>query len=185
MLGSSSVNNALFPACFTYIVKKKLWSQAGRIHTVTCWLGFQRALDLCVEIVAMGSRWVVRRIGVWSFTTTAARLFFMQSRTALMQNSRKKRKGYFLVHQAFDMELILSKLSNAMAEKRGSEVHSSNKKKGFCNLKCSFKHPFLLLCLNVICKISQRKYLLLYKKKYPVDFDVELKIIDVRYDNMT
>ena len=28
-------------------------------------------------------------------------------------------------------------------------------------------------------------YLLLYKKKYPVDFDDELKIGDVRYDNMT
>ena len=28
-------------------------------------------------------------------------------------------------------------------------------------------------------------YLLLYKKKYPVDFDDELKIRDVRYDNMT
>ena len=28
-------------------------------------------------------------------------------------------------------------------------------------------------------------YLLLYKKKYPVDFDDELKIGDVRYDNIT
>ena len=28
-------------------------------------------------------------------------------------------------------------------------------------------------------------YLLLYKKKYPVDFDDELKIGDIRYDNMT
>ena len=28
-------------------------------------------------------------------------------------------------------------------------------------------------------------YLLPYKKKYPVDFDDELKIGDVRYDNMT
>ena len=31
------------------------------------------------------------------------------------------------------------------------------------------------------CSIT---YLLLYKKKYPVDFDDELKIGDVRYDNM-
>ena len=30
-----------------------------------------------------------------------------------------------------------------------------------------------------------KKYLLLYKKKYPVDFDDELKIGDVRYDDMT
>ena len=29
------------------------------------------------------------------------------------------------------------------------------------------------------------KYLLLYKKKYPVDFDDELKIGDVRYNNVT
>ena len=28
-------------------------------------------------------------------------------------------------------------------------------------------------------------YLLLYKKKYPVDFDDELKIGDIRYDNIT
>ena len=28
-------------------------------------------------------------------------------------------------------------------------------------------------------------YFLLFKKKYPVDFDEELKIGDVRYDNMT
>ena len=28
-------------------------------------------------------------------------------------------------------------------------------------------------------------YFLLYKKKYPVDFDDELKIGDVRYDDMT
>ena len=29
------------------------------------------------------------------------------------------------------------------------------------------------------------KYFLLFKKKYPVDFDDELKIGDVRYDDMT
>ena len=28
-------------------------------------------------------------------------------------------------------------------------------------------------------------YFLLFKKKYPVDFDDELKIGDVRYDDMT
>ena len=50
----------------------------------------------------------------------------------------------------------------------------------------------LIMIMDVFKHLSSRKkkellpnYLLLYKKKYPVDFDDELKIGDVRYDNMT
>ena len=47
-----------------------------------------------------------------------------------------------------------------------------------------------LVCVNSVkrhsfCLIYPKMYFLLFKKKYPVDFDDELKIGDVRYDNIT
>ena len=48
-------------------------------------------------------------------------------------------------------------------------------------LQIQMKYYYLV----VVGTTLHSKYFLLFKKKYPVDFDDELKIGDVRYDDMT
>ena len=45
--------------------------------------------------------------------------------------------------------------------------------------KCQMHFPFATTTTAYVM------YFLLFKKKYPVDFDDELRIGDVRYDDMT